>query len=125
MRTEETGHGTLETWTPDEVARALAADEIAMIDVRSPAEFIQEHIEGALLAPMAYIVPERLPLGGEKPVVLYCGGSKRSEAVGRQILEAGVVDRIAHLEGGFGAWKAARKPYRGTDMTTGAPVLVR
>ncbi|TJZ84915.1 rhodanese-like domain-containing protein [Paracoccus hibiscisoli] len=125
MKTEQTGHGTLETWTPDEVARALADGKIAMIDVRTPAEYMQEQIEGALLAPMAYIVPERLPLGGDRPVVLYCGGSRRSEAVARQILESGVVDRIAHLEGGFGAWKEAGKPYRGTDLATGAPKLVR
>ncbi len=124
MKTEATGHGTLETWSVEEVARALAADEIALIDVRTPPEYMLEQIEGALLAPMATIVPERLPLGGEKPVILYCGGDKRSGAVARRILEAGVTDRIAHLEGGFSAWKAAGKPYRGTDTATGAPKTV-
>jgi rhodanese-related sulfurtransferase len=44
----------------------------------------------------------------------------RSERVARIALEAGL-GPIAHMEGGFGAWKAAGKPYMGTDMATGAP----
>ena len=28
---------------------------------------------------------------------------------------------LAHMEGGFGAWKQAGLPYTGTDMATGAP----
>lgn len=124
MKTETVEGGTLETWSVDEVARALAADEIALIDVRTPPEYMQEQIEGALLAPMAFIIPERLPLDGEKPVLLYCGSSKRSEAVARRILGAGVTDRIAHMQGGFAAWKEAGQPYRGTDMATGAPVMM-
>lgn len=124
MKTETTGRGTLETWSVAEVARALAAVEVALIDVRTPAEYMFEHIEGAVLAPMSFIVPERLPLGGVMPVVLYCGSCKRSARVARMILDAGVVDRIAHMDGGFAAWKAAGQSYTGTDMATGAPVRV-
>ncbi|WP_378946663.1 rhodanese-like domain-containing protein [Paracoccus sp. R86501] len=123
MQTENIGPGRLETWTVAEVAAAVKADEIALIDVRTPAEYMFEQIQGALLAPMAFIVPERLPLGGDKPVVLYCGSSMRSEKVARQILTTGVTDRIAHMQGGFAAWKEAGQPYRGTDMASGAPVV--
>jgi rhodanese-related sulfurtransferase len=125
MKTEETAQGALETWTVAEVAAALKADEIAMIDVRTPAEYMFEHIQGALLAPMSFIIPERLPLDGDKPVVLYCGSAKRSEKVARLILETGVTDRIAHMQGGFAAWKEAGQPYRGTDMSSGAPVVAK
>ena len=31
------------------------------------------------------------------------------------------IGRIAHMEGGFGAWKEAGLTYTGTDMSTGAP----
>lgn len=124
MKTDTTDHGILDSWTVDEVARALADDSVVLIDVRTPPEYMLEQIEGALLVPMAFIVPERLPLGGDKAVVLYCGSSKRSEAVARQILAAGVTDRIAHMDGGFAAWKEAGQRYRGTDMSTGAPSMV-
>ena len=31
-------------------------------------------------------------------------------------------ERIAHLDGGFAAWKKAGQPYITTDMASGAPV---
>jgi len=34
------------------------------------------------------------------------------------------IDRIAHMAGGFAAWKAAKLPYVGTNMATGAPQTV-
>ena len=39
-------------------------------------------------------------------------------------LRAGGRNRIAHMEGGFGAWKTAKKPHIGTQMSTGAPTKV-
>ena len=52
MKTEETNKGTLENWTPQEVAEAFERDEIVLIDVRTPQEYSFERIDGALLAPM-------------------------------------------------------------------------
>ena len=123
MRSEDTGHGVLETWSVDEVRDALHKGEIAVIDVRTPQEDMFEHIDGALLAPMGQIRPDRLPAMGEKPVVFYCGSSKRSEKVARDLLAAGH-PRIAHMSGGFAAWKEADNSYIGTDMATGAPQRV-
>ena len=120
MQTETVNGATLETWTPEEVARAKAAGEIVLIDVRTPQEFMFEHIEGALLSPMAFFDPAALPGQSEKRIVLHCGSGVRSERMARVALGAGF-DRIAHMEGGFGAWKAARLPYIGTDMSSGAP----
>ncbi len=120
MKTEDVGAATLETWTPEEVHKALDAGEIVLIDVRTPAEFMFEHVEGALLMPMAFFVPKALPGQNDKRVVLHCGSGARSEKVARTAIESGL-DRIAHMEGGFGAWKEAKLPYVGTDMSTGAP----
>lgn len=120
MKTEDTGHGVLETWTVDEVHEALHKGDIAVIDVRTPQEFMFEHIDGALLAPMGQIRPDRLPAMTDRPLVFYCGSSTRSEKVARTLLAAGH-PRIAHMAGGFGAWKEARKSYIGTDMSSGAP----
>lgn len=120
MKTETIEGATFETWTPEEVKTALDAHEIVLIDVRTPQEFMFEHVEGALLSPMAYFDPAALPGQAEKRIVLHCGSGIRSEKMARKMMDAGI-DRIAHMEGGFGAWKQAKLPYVGTDMASGAP----
>lgn len=124
MRNEETAHGKLEHWTPKEVADAFARDEIVLIDVRTPQEFSVERIDGALLAPMQAFAPEHLPDQGVKRIVLHCGSGVRSRKVAERCLEAGA-ERMAHMEGGFVAWKSAGLEYTGTDLTTGAPARMR
>ncbi|MBP0484380.1 rhodanese-like domain-containing protein [Sagittula salina] len=123
MKSETIGDATFETWTPDEVEQAMKAGEIVLIDVRTPQEFMFEHIEGALLMPMAFFKAQALPGQSDKRIVLHCGSGARSEKVSRATVEAGL-RTIAHMEGGFGAWKTAKKPYIGTDMSTGAPKKV-
>ena len=123
MRTERPANGTLEHWSAEEVSQAFARNEIAVIDVRTPQEYMLEHITGALLMPLNDFDPEKLPTGGKKRLVFHCGSGARSEKLARRALEAGL-DPVAHLEGGFKAWKDAKLPYIGTDTATGAPKRV-
>ena len=120
MKTEDTNKGTLENWTPQEVADAFERDEIVLIDVRTPQEYSFERIDGALLAPMQAFQAVHMPGQSDKRIVFHCGSGVRSKKVAEMCLNAGI-DRIAHMEGGFGAWKEAGLTYTGTDMTTGAP----
>lgn len=120
MKTENLGDATLETWTVDEVARAFDANEIVLIDVRTPQEYMFEHVEGALLMPLAFFRPDKLPGQAGKRLVFHCGSGVRSNKVAHAAIAAGITP-VAHMEGGFGAWKAAKQPYVGTDMATGAP----
>ena len=124
METEKTDHGTLEHWTPQEVKDAFDRDEIVLIDVRTPQEYGFERIEGALLAPMQAFDPSHMPGQSDKRIVFHCGSGARSGKVAKLCLEHGV-DRIAHMKGGFGAWKDAGLGYTGTDMSTGAPKSMR
>lgn len=110
----------LEDWSPEQVNGALERGEILLVDVRTPLEYALEHIEGAFLCPMADFRSELLPRQSDKRVVLHCGSGVRSKKVAETCL-AGHFDRIAHMEGGFGAWKQKNLPYIGTDMATGAP----
>jgi len=123
MRSEETGNGTLEHWTPQDVSDAYDRDEIVLIDVRSPDEYAVERVDGALLAPITTFNPAKLPSQDGKRIVFYCGGGGRSRRAAEQTLAAGP-ERIAHMEGGFGAWKNAGLPYLGTEAMTGAPKKV-
>ncbi|WP_417207908.1 rhodanese-like domain-containing protein [Antarctobacter sp.] len=123
MKTETVGDATFETWTVDEVAKGIADTSIVVIDVRTPQEYMFEHIEGAFLMPLAFFKADALPGQTDKRIVFHCGSGMRSEKVSRMAIDAGV-KQIAHMEGGFGAWKAAQKPYVGTNMATGAPQRV-
>ncbi|MCR8549133.1 rhodanese-like domain-containing protein [Salipiger sp. P9] len=123
MKTEQVGDGILETWTVEEVDEAFKKNEIVLIDVRTPQEYMFEHVEGALLMPLSFFKAEKLPGQSDKRIVFHCGSGVRSERVARAALDAGFA-RVAHMEGGFGAWKGAKKPYIGTNMATGAPHLV-
>lgn len=120
MDTQTTDAGEIEVWTPDEVMTALEAGEIYLVDVRTPQEYMFEHIEGALLMPMSGFRADRLPGQGDKKLVLYCGSSIRSGKMAEKVLAAGG-GPVAHLKGGFGGWKEAKQPYIGTEMATGAP----
>ena len=120
MQTETIQLATLETWTVQEVAAAWVSNQIVLIDVRTVQEYSFEHVEGALLLPMSFFNAQKLPGQSDKRIVFYCGSGIRSEKVARAAIEGGI-SQIAHMEGGFGAWKAAKLPYIGTDMATGAP----
>ena len=124
MKTETVGDAVFETWTAQELAEAFDRNAVVVIDVRTPQEYMFEHIEGALLMPLAFFNANKLPGQSEKRIVFHCGSGVRSERVARAAIAAGVT-HIAHLEGGFGAGKAAKLPYIGTDMATGAPQPVQ
>ncbi len=118
MHTEEIDGATLEHWTPEDLHRAMEAREVVVIDVRTPQEFAFEHIEGALLAPMASFDAGALPTQDGKRIVFHCGSGVRSRKVAQAAAAAGMAP-IAHLEGGFAAWKTAGMPYIATDPASG------
>lgn len=90
-----------------------------LVDVRTPQEYAFQHIPGALLLPMSEFDPARLPNQADKPVVLHCGSGVRSRRMATRCLEAGR-GVIAHIDGGFGAWKSAKLAYMAIDPATGA-----
>ena len=68
--------------------------------------------------------PAAMPSQDGKRIVLHCGSGARSKKMGQRMIEAGT-DRIAHMKGGFGAWKEAGLDYVGTEMSSGAPKVMR
>jgi rhodanese-related sulfurtransferase len=93
-------------------------NQIAIIDVRTPNELAFEHIPGAMLFSMSSFDPAELPDQGDKRLVFHCGFGMRSHKVAERCAAAGV-RQIAHIEGGFGAWKTAGLPYLAVDRQLG------
>ena len=109
MQVEHVDGAVLETWDVEEVAAAWASNDIVLIDVRTIQEYGLEHVEGALLAPMSFFDATKMPGQSDKRIVFHCAGGVRSEKVARACIAAGI-ERIAHMGGGFGAWKEAGGP---------------
>lgn len=98
-----------ETLDPTEVAKLLEAGKILLIDVREPAEYAAERIQGALLYPLSTFDATVLPADGARRLVFHCVGGRRSLAAAEKRLAAGSA-HAAHMGGGLAAWKTAGLP---------------
>ena len=89
--------------TPGSEARELVRGGALLVDVRTPQEFAQGHIEGARNIPVGEL-PTRLSELGEKhsAIVLYCRSGARS-AKAKALLESSGYTSVANL-GGMSRW---------------------
>jgi len=94
---------SIQDLSPTEVADRIKKGAV-LIDVREPAEFDAEHIEGAKLFPLSTFDPNQLPK--DVPLIFNCGIGKRSAMALARAQQAGYAHN-AHLAGGLAAWKAA------------------
>lgn len=76
--------------TPGAEARRLVSTGALLLDVRTPEEFAEGHIQGALNVPVGEL-PERLSdLGsGDRPIVVYCRSGARSGRAKRLLEKRG------------------------------------
>ena len=100
-------------------AKALAGkDDVVLVDLRDPRELEREgRIPGAFHCPRGmlefWIDPEspyHKPVFAEdKKFVFFCAGGWRSALAARTAREMGLKP-VAHIAGGFGAWREAGDP---------------
>ncbi len=104
----------LEQLSPEAIAAALGSGEIVLVDVREPEERRREGaIAGAVHVPRGLLEfaadpssPMHHPaLVPDRRIVLHCASGGRS-ALAAQTLKSMGYASVAHLEGGFAAWKA-------------------
>ena len=101
-----------------QVAAELAKGSTVLIDLREPEERVQNGaIPGAISAPRGmlefYADPtspyHRPEFDPNHRLILYCASGGRS-ALAADVLQQMGYSNIAHLEGGFKAWKEAGQP---------------
>lgn len=100
---------SLRKLTPHQVQN----QNVLFLDVRTPAEFEEAHIEGSVLHPLSDLDVEavgRLAQGKEGCVVICRSGNRASQAADK--LKAGALPSLAILEGGVQAWEAAGLPLK-------------
>ena len=108
----------IETLTVEEALALKDDDNVVLVDIRDVRELHREgRIPGALHAPRGmlefWVDPEspyyREVFGSGKKFVLFCAGGLRSALATQQLQRMGLTP-IAHIGGGFGAWRDAGGP---------------
>lgn len=87
----------------EDLKRALAADEIVVVDVREPHEFANGRIPGAVSMPLSRFEPQALLAHGPGKIVFSCVAGVRSMQALNAARAAGVACD-AHYAGGFRDW---------------------
>lgn len=98
--------------SPTEASELLDADPApAVIDVRTPEEFAEGHLEGAVLIDVndPDFEARIAELDRDQPYVLYCRSGNRSAAARQVMADLGFVD-VADVDGGITAWVAEGLP---------------
>jgi rhodanese-related sulfurtransferase len=89
--------------------KRLGNSEIALIDVRTPAEFGGLHAKGAVNYPMESLKLESIPFSKDEEIHLICQSGGRSIKVSQK-LDAFGFSKIVNVEGGTSAWQLAGLP---------------
>lgn len=111
-------NATITTYKVAEIASRLHDPTLQLVDVRDVRELEREGvIEGAFHAPRGMIEfwvdpasPYFKPVfAQDKEFVFFCAAGWRSALTTKTVQEMGL-GKVAHIEGGFAAWKAAGAP---------------
>ncbi len=106
------------TYSVDDARDLHGRDDVQFIDIRDVRELEREGvIPGAFHAPRGMLEfwvdpesPYHKPLfAQDKQFVLFCAAGWRSALATRTMQEMGI-DKVAHIDGGFTAWKSAGAP---------------
>jgi len=100
-----------ETLDADAFAALVATPGVVVLDVRTPEEFAQGHLEGALNIDVS--APDFADRVGEldraATYAVYCRSGNRSATALAEMAALGFTD-AHHLAGGIGAWQRAGHP---------------
>ena len=102
-----------------EVQARLSDPTLQIVDIRDPRELEREGtLPGALLAPRGMLEfwvdpasPYFKPVFADegKQFILFCGAGWRSALAAKTLQDMGMTN-VAHMDGGFTAWKKAAAP---------------
>jgi rhodanese-related sulfurtransferase len=93
--------------------RRSKGENLAFVDVRSPAEYEAVHATGAKLFPLDALNPRRisseLGISAQAPVLLLCASGNRARKAAEKFHAEGIPHCLV-VEGGTKAWEAAGLP---------------
>jgi len=99
---------TISVLNKTQFAEAIQGQNVVLIDVRTPEEFAQGAIKGAVNIDyfnQKVFIKQISTLDKNKPVYLYCRSGNRSMKAARQLESLGF-DKVYDLAGGYMAWSS-------------------
>ncbi|MGH2543289.1 MAG: rhodanese-like domain-containing protein, partial [Ardenticatenaceae bacterium] len=122
--------GVLEEWTfsgrafqsyravtVEQLAEAIRAEEVTVLDVRARSEWDEGHIPGARHLMLGYLPDHLDEIPADRAIVVQCRSGARS-AIGASLLQARGFDNVMNLAGGLRAWQHASLPVEGVKRET-------
>ena len=101
------------TITPVELSRLFADGKPVVLDVRTPVEFAEVHVQQARNVPLDKLNPDALVASGEgkreQTIYLLCKTGERSTQAAGKLVAAGFTAPVV-VEGGTDAWIASGLP---------------
>jgi rhodanese-related sulfurtransferase len=100
-----------ESITPAQAQQLIQSGEkVTLLDVRTPDEYTQEHIEGSILIPLQTLDKNLGLIAGEKShkIIVYCRSGARSVSASRLLADNGFTP--LNVKGGITEWKAQGLP---------------
>ncbi len=113
----------VETLTVEQARALHGGDDVVFVDLRDPRELEREgRMPGAFHCPRGmlefWIDPEspyaKPVFQEDKRFVFFCAGGWRSALAAQAAQEMGLKP-VAHVAGGFGAWKKAGAPFEAAE----------
>ena len=102
--------GKLKSVDKAEFAQIIGDGSVVLLDVRTPQEFSEGHIEGAMnidVKDSLFITNVQRQIAPGSRVAVYCRSGRRSMSAAQQMVEKGY--DVVNLEGGFLAWEESEK----------------
>ena len=96
----------LDQMSVHELRDALPADDIQVVDVRSPDEWQKGHMPGATYIFLPELARKAKRLDKKHPVAIYCDSGYRA-SLAASILQQNGFPKVHNIPGGWKAWKAA------------------
>ncbi|WP_434340065.1 rhodanese-like domain-containing protein [Motilimonas cestriensis] len=91
------------------VAWQQSEKPMQLLDVRTPAEFAQGHIKGAINIPYDQLDQQLASLDKDTEIVVYCSSGRRA-AIAEDVLMSNGLLKVSHLEGDMLGWQAKGLP---------------
>lgn len=117
----------IETLPVEDAIKLAGRDDTVLVDIRDPRELQREgKVPGAFHCPRGmlefWIDPNgsyfKPVFGQDKKFVFFCAGGMRS-ALAAQTAQRMGLKPVAHIRGGFGAWKKAGGPVEEPEAAPG------
>ncbi len=90
-------------------AAARLKDGAFLLDVRQPEEWVEGHVEGAVLIPLGELQARLSEIPTDQDVLIICRSGNRSSQA-RDLLRAAGLERTTSIIGGMNAWIADGLP---------------